>query len=146
MAGRHREGRIYSTVEPRRWDERQSAWAAHLDRNTPNWSIIYGPWSRVFWAFAAWPAPRPLVVDARTPEGLWEEMRAAEASPGMAGVVVSEQEMHGFGPVEQDDQGCLSAEHEESGWTILARNEQTLKRMAGVVRRASRLRGECDGR
>jgi hypothetical protein len=78
--GRHRCGVPYTPVRRRRWDERQRAQAAHLDALEPGWAILYGPWSRVFFAFAAWPAPRALVVGARTPEGLWDAMRQAEMS------------------------------------------------------------------
>ncbi|MEV5411017.1 hypothetical protein AB0K60_19505 [Thermopolyspora sp. NPDC052614] len=58
---------------------------------------------------------------------------------------MSDQEMPGFGPVEQDSEGRVSAEHTETGWTIRARDEQALRRMAGFVRRAARLRMERDG-
>ncbi len=44
-----------------------------------------------------------------------------------------------------NEQGLLSAEHQETGWTIKAPDEQTLKRTAGFVRRAARLRSERDG-
>ena len=56
----------------------QRAQAAHLDALEPGWAILYGPWSRVFFAFAAWPATRGVVVNAPTPEGLWQAMREAE--------------------------------------------------------------------
>jgi len=46
--------------------------------------------------------------------------------------------MPGFTPVERDAKGRLVAEHEETGWTIAARDEDTLKRMAGFIQRAAR--------
>lgn len=53
--------------------------------------------------------------------------------------------LKGFKPTEKDDKGRLVAEHEDTGWTIAARNPDTLERMAGFVRRAARLRMESDG-
>lgn len=50
---------------------------------------------------------------------------------------MSEQEIPGFRPVEKDGQGRLSAEHEETRWTIKAPNRETLTRMAVLVRRAA---------
>lgn len=85
MAGRHRLGVPKVPVRRRRWDERQRAQAVHLDAQEPGWAVIYGLWSRAFFAFAAWPAPRALVVAARTPEGLWEAMRDAESSAAFDG-------------------------------------------------------------
>ncbi|MEV5411074.1 hypothetical protein AB0K60_19820 [Thermopolyspora sp. NPDC052614] len=58
---------------------------------------------------------------------------------------MSDHRMREFGPVEQDEQGRLSAEHQETGWTIKAPDEPTLHRMAGFVRRAARLRRGSDG-
>jgi len=55
---------------------------------------------------------------------------------------VTELELPDFKPVEQDERGRLVAEHEETGWTIAARDEQVLKRLAGVIRCAARLRME----
>jgi hypothetical protein len=57
-------------------------------------------------------------------------------------MAVSERQMPGFTPVERDEKGRLVAEHEETGWTIAARDEQVLKRLAGVIRCAARLRVE----
>lgn len=83
--GRHRCGVPYTPVGRRRWDERQRAQAAQLDALEPGWSVVYGPWSRLFFAFAAWPASRAVVVDARTPEALWQAMREAETSGAAMG-------------------------------------------------------------
>ncbi|MEV5407629.1 hypothetical protein AB0K60_02165 [Thermopolyspora sp. NPDC052614] len=38
---------------------------------------------------------------------------------------MSDHRMHEFGPIEQDEQGHLSAEHEDTGWTIKAPDEPT---------------------
>ncbi|HEY8378043.1 MAG TPA: hypothetical protein VIK91_16210 [Nannocystis sp.] len=58
--------------------------AALIDAREPGWTVIYGPWSRAFFAFAAWPAPQGLMVTATKPAGLVAEMRAAEAAHGAA--------------------------------------------------------------
>lgn len=78
-AGRHRAGAPREAVQPRLWDRHRRAEADTLDGQESAWMVLYGPWSRLFWAFAAWPSPRPLVVDARTADGLRQEMREAES-------------------------------------------------------------------
>ena len=65
------------------WDVHQREQAALINSREPGWVVVYGPWRRRFSAFAAWPTPRPVVVDASTPEELWGEMRSAEATHGM---------------------------------------------------------------
>lgn len=77
--GRHRLRTPHEAVWPRRWDANRRRQAEALDDQESAWLIVYGPWSRLFWAFAAWPAPSPVVVDAHTADGLREEMRAAES-------------------------------------------------------------------
>jgi len=55
--------------------------------------------------------------------------------------------MRGFGPIRRYGQGRLSAEHEEIGWVIAARREETLRRMAVLVRGvAVRLARDGEGR
>ncbi|MEU9890783.1 hypothetical protein [Sphaerisporangium sp. NPDC051011] len=44
----------------------------------PAWTILYGPWSRRFYALALYPTPEPLVVEARTAQELLAQMRQAE--------------------------------------------------------------------
>ncbi|MEV5407625.1 hypothetical protein AB0K60_02145 [Thermopolyspora sp. NPDC052614] len=83
--GRHRLGNPYETVRRRPWDLHRRAEADALNDQEPAWTVLYGPWSRAFWAFASLPVPRPLVIDARTAEELWEQMRAAEMSLALAG-------------------------------------------------------------
>ena len=62
-------------------------------------------------------------------------------------MVVSGQRMRGFGPIRRYGQGRLSAEHEEIGWVIAARREETLRRMAVLVRGvAVRLARDGEGR
>ncbi|MEV5411018.1 hypothetical protein AB0K60_19510 [Thermopolyspora sp. NPDC052614] len=82
--GRHRLGTPHVTVRRRLWDRHRRDEADALNDREHAWTVLYGPWSRAFWAFAAWPVPHPLVVDAHTVEGLQEEMRAAETSLALA--------------------------------------------------------------
>lgn len=83
--GRHRFGVPYQAVESRSWDRHRRAEAEAMDRREGAWLVVYGPWSRVFWAFAAGPVPRALVVSASRPEGLREAMREAEADGAAIG-------------------------------------------------------------
>ncbi|GGK81015.1 hypothetical protein Sme01_44510 [Sphaerisporangium melleum] len=79
--GRHALGRPYIAVEPgesREPDLADRAAAVLLDRMEPGWTIMYGPWSRRFYALALYPTPEPLVVEARTAQDLLTEMRQAE--------------------------------------------------------------------
>jgi hypothetical protein len=83
--GRHRFGVPREVVKPRVWDRHRRAEAEEINRQEAGWTVLYGPWSRMFWAFAAWPAPSPVVIDARTADGLHERMRVAEASLALGG-------------------------------------------------------------
>ena len=76
--GRHRPGQARTTVPRRLWDVRARAEAERLERSLPGWIVLYGPGSRRFYALAAWPAPTPVMLEDRTPEGLEERMRQAE--------------------------------------------------------------------
>ncbi|MEV7005581.1 hypothetical protein [Streptosporangium sp. NPDC051022] len=76
--GRHRDGLPRAAVHRRLWDGPARAEAERLDHAWPRWAVLYGTGSRLFYAVAAWPAPEPLILHDRTPEGLEERMRAAE--------------------------------------------------------------------
>lgn len=57
-------------------DERRAAW--ELDLSEPRWTVFYGPYTRRFYALAAWPAPHPLVLDASDTEELRSLISEAE--------------------------------------------------------------------
>ncbi|GAA3122540.1 hypothetical protein [Streptosporangium carneum] len=81
--GVHGDGRIGSpapTAPHRLWDSQSRAEAERLTRVWKDWTVLYGPGSRRFYAVAAWPTPDPLVVEDRTPEGLEIRIREAEAA------------------------------------------------------------------
>jgi hypothetical protein len=42
--------------------------------------VLYGPYSRLFWAFPLFAAPAGTIVTATTPSDLVARMRAAESS------------------------------------------------------------------
>lgn len=62
------------------WDpgQRRAAW--ELDRSESRWVVFYGPYTRQFYAIAAWPAPCPLVLNAGNIATLRELMHEAEAA------------------------------------------------------------------
>ncbi|MEV6981665.1 hypothetical protein AB0M95_10465 [Sphaerisporangium sp. NPDC051017] len=76
--GRHALGQPYVEVERGEPDLADRAAAVLLDRMEPAWTILYGPWSRRFYALGLYPTPEPLVVEARTAQELLTEMRHAE--------------------------------------------------------------------
>ncbi|GII87284.1 hypothetical protein Ssi03_52740 [Sphaerisporangium siamense] len=60
-----------------RWDAGKRALAAQMDRLEPGWHVMYGLWSRRFYAIATC-CPVAMIVEARTPEELRERMREGE--------------------------------------------------------------------
>ncbi|WP_066363922.1 hypothetical protein [Herbidospora mongoliensis] len=64
------------------WDAAMRATAAGLDLVEPAWVVFYGVASRRFWAFAAWPAACPVIVDSVNVDDLRSQMRAAEMAGG----------------------------------------------------------------
>jgi hypothetical protein len=77
-SGHHADGTPVSTVRPVRWDAEHRAAADRLDQLEPGSMVWYGPWSRRFYAIAAWNAPSPLLLDAPTAEELRDQMRQVE--------------------------------------------------------------------
>ncbi|MEO3813652.1 hypothetical protein ABGB17_32045 [Sphaerisporangium sp. B11E5] len=75
---RHAVGQPYIPVEPGNPDPRARATAVLLDRLEPAWTILYGTWSRRFYAMALFAVPYPLTVEATSAQELTELMRQAE--------------------------------------------------------------------
>ncbi|MER6509950.1 hypothetical protein ABT158_24240 [Nonomuraea sp. NPDC001636] len=46
--------------------------------------MFYGPYTRRFYAIAAWPSPSPLVLDAEGTTELRQLMREADVAPELA--------------------------------------------------------------
>ncbi|MEV8635797.1 hypothetical protein AB0395_29485 [Streptosporangium sp. NPDC051023] len=83
VPGRHRDGLAVSSLPARTrrpWDGHARAEAERLSRAWSGWTVLYGPGSRRFYAVASWPAPEPVVLDDRTPDGLEARMRETEAA------------------------------------------------------------------
>ncbi|MFD0883585.1 hypothetical protein ACFQ08_03290 [Streptosporangium algeriense] len=78
MTGRHRDGQPYAPVYRRVWDGPARAEAERIDQEWADWTVLYSLGRRCFYAVAAWDGPRPVIVEAVTPDGLEERMREAE--------------------------------------------------------------------
>lgn len=89
--GRHRRGAPVTATRPGRWDSTHRDSARRLDQAEPAWTVWYGVGTRRFYAIAAWPAPEPLIVHARTPDELRRLMRGTEraAHPHLAPEIFS---------------------------------------------------------
>ncbi|RCV51274.1 hypothetical protein [Marinitenerispora sediminis] len=63
--------------------ERRRA-AAHIEwQKQGTWVVLWGPYTRRFWAFACWPVPQGgAVVSAVEPGELYAEMREVERRYG----------------------------------------------------------------
>lgn len=79
-SGRHAEGARVGETRSTWWDPAKRAAAEELDRLEPGWLVMYGTWSRRFYAIALWEAPCPVLLDARTAEVLRGLMRQAEVT------------------------------------------------------------------
>lgn len=66
------------TPDSPRYDAAQRRIATHLTRAHPNWHVLWGVHSRLFWAFPLFNAPSGTVISAATPDDLTAQMRQAE--------------------------------------------------------------------
>ena len=73
-------GNPASRRERARHDQQQRNVAALIQRDYPSWLILYGPWSRKFWAYSTHPAPpgHGLVLSSRDPNDLAAQIRQAD--------------------------------------------------------------------
>ncbi len=78
--GRHRAGGADTKVYQRLWDAPARAEAERLTAAWPNWSVLYSLGRRRFYAIAAWPVPKSLMLESDTSGGLEERMCEAEMS------------------------------------------------------------------
>lgn len=69
-----------SRREREQHDQQQRHIAALTQRDHPSWLILYGPWSRAFWAYGALPAPpsHGIVLSSPDPNDLAAQIRQAE--------------------------------------------------------------------
>ena len=60
------------------YDPAARADAARFQDHCPHWLILYGPWTRLFFAFPRFPAPPGTIVSAPSIAELLEWMRTTE--------------------------------------------------------------------
>ncbi|WP_433246824.1 hypothetical protein ACQPYK_45915 [Streptosporangium sp. CA-135522] len=121
--GRHRADLAPAAVRRRVWDGSARAEAGRLDQAWPGWSVLYSFGNRRFYAVAAWPTPKPLIVEDDTPKGLAERMREAEMSFAWHALPTPPQSRHG-GIVSQAHAAVPQIPH------------STARRGVGIVRDA----------
>jgi hypothetical protein len=61
-----------------RYDEREHTAAARIGKRNPHWLIIWGTYSRLFWAFPLFDVPPGTIISAPSPTELLTRMREAE--------------------------------------------------------------------
>ena len=70
------------------WDPQERELAARLTRRTVHWLVLWGPYSRAYWAFPCFAAAPGTILAAPGPRELLTQMRATElaahTSQGMA--------------------------------------------------------------
>jgi hypothetical protein len=66
------------------YDPRQRTAAAAIQNAHPNWLIMYGPHSRMFYAYPLFPAPRGALLAATSLTDLLAAMHLAELTSGHA--------------------------------------------------------------
>jgi hypothetical protein len=60
-------------------DEQSRQIAAQVERDFPRWMVMWGVYSREFWAFARFEVPQGVIVHAPGPDELARQMRDIEA-------------------------------------------------------------------
>lgn len=60
------------------YDDDQRRIAAHLNQAHPNWHVMWGAHSRLFWAFPLFNAQPGTIISAADPEDLAAQMRQTE--------------------------------------------------------------------
>ncbi|MEU9890628.1 hypothetical protein [Sphaerisporangium sp. NPDC051011] len=79
--GRHGRGQAgVQAVRRRDWDPEARAAARLLDGCEPAWTILYGVWSRRYYAIPNWRTAEPLLVESSVLADLRRQMREVEAS------------------------------------------------------------------
>jgi hypothetical protein len=60
------------------YDESQRRAAGFMQRENPYWLIMYGVWSRLYWATPAFDVPPHTILSAAEPDDLLRQMRQVE--------------------------------------------------------------------
>jgi hypothetical protein len=63
-------------------DKRARAMAGRIGRDFPQWLVIWGTYSRVYWAYPTFPVPRGTLVHSSDPGELARQMREIQLSGG----------------------------------------------------------------
>lgn len=58
--------------------------AARIENSNPQWAVIWGTHSRMFWAFPRFTAPRGTIITAPATAELLDRMRQAELAGRIA--------------------------------------------------------------
>ncbi|HUY46405.1 MAG TPA: hypothetical protein VMV92_11845 [Streptosporangiaceae bacterium] len=61
-----------------RYDEHEHRTAARLTRDNPRWLILWGTWTRLYWAFACFHVLPGTILTAAAPGDLITGIRRAE--------------------------------------------------------------------
>lgn len=67
------------------YDPDQRELAMRIERAFPRWLVMWGVYSRQFWAYPCFRAPRGTIAHAAKPDDLAGMMRAIQQSAAMAG-------------------------------------------------------------
>ena len=62
------------------WERRT---AAQIERSHPHWMVVWGCYSRMYWAFPRFPVPKGTIARSGDPERLLAEVDWIEAEAGM---------------------------------------------------------------
>jgi hypothetical protein len=60
-------------------DDQERQAAAEIEQSHPHWTVMWGCYSRLFWAFPQFQAPKGTIVSAADRERLLTEMHSVEA-------------------------------------------------------------------
>ncbi len=61
-------------------DSRERRIAVQIERSCPRWLVMWGCYSRLYWAFPRFPTPHGIIVNARDPDSLLTETHNIELS------------------------------------------------------------------
>ena len=61
-------------------DKRQRAIAQRIGQDFPQWLVIWGTYSRVYWAYPTFPIPKGTILHANDPDELIRQMREIQIS------------------------------------------------------------------
>lgn len=114
-------------------DEREREIAAQIERHRPQWLVMWGCYSRLFWAFPRFQATEGTIVSARDPDSLLEETYRIEEH------VVRQQRMGSWRdglPRRRPDRQPRAAPHPQSALAAGAPLAASPGELVGQTRQA----------